>query len=187
MSDNHQFRITESISNDLIQAAFSRTDLFNLRINELREIDGKVLERMKTDRFSIMSFKKVHVFYITDTRESVVNGSSLKVDTRLLEKDHWKKYEPANSLHDTHYVAHHWKRRRKDDNNENIRCFSIFFSTQYPRLSGWRFLAYFSVVILLGWTGSMLSFDTKSVLDESLIKLATVYYSYAKSFNKNRR
>ena len=116
------------------------------------------------------------MYSTSQTPESVVNGSSLKVDTRLLEKDHWKKYEPANSLHDTHYVAHHWKRRRKDDNNENIRCFSIFFSTQYPRLSGWRFLAYFSVVILLGWTGSMLSFDTKSVLDESLIKLATVYY-----------
>lgn len=174
VTDRSQFRITESISNDLIQAAFSRTDLFDLRINELREIDGKVLERMKTDNFSIMSFKKVHVFYITDTRESVVNGSSLKVDSRLLEKGHWIKYEPANSLHGTHYVAHHWKRRRKEEDKENIRSFSVFFSTQYPRLSLWRLLAYISVVILLGWSGSMLSFDTKTVLEECPAKLVII-------------
>ena len=174
IADNNQFRITESISNDLIQAAFSRVDLFDLRINELREIDGKVLEKMKSDGFSIMSFNKVHVFYITDTRETVVNGSSLKVDSRLLEKGHWEKYEPANSLHDTHYVAHHWKRRRKEDVNENISSFSVFFSSQYPRLSRWRLMAYISFVILLGWMGSMLSFDMNAVPHECPIKVAII-------------
>lgn len=174
IADNNQFRITESISNDLIQAAFSRVDLFDLRINELREIEGKVLEKMKSEGFSIMSFNKVHVFYITDTRETVVNGSSLKVDSRLLEKGHWEKYEPANSLHDTHYVAHHWKRRRKEDGDENIRSFSVFFSSQYPRLSRWRLMAYISFVILLGWIGSMLSIDMNVVPHECPIKLAII-------------
>lgn len=163
VEDNDQFRISESISNDLLQAAFSRTDLFDIRINEIREIDGKVLERMKTDGFSIMSFNKVHVFYITDTRESVINASSLKVDSRLLEKGHWEKYEPSNSLHNVHYVAHHWKRRRKEDDKGDIRSFSVFFSTQYPHLSKWRLLAYTSFVILLGWMGSMLSIDLNSI------------------------
>lgn len=163
VANNDQFRISESISNDLLQAAFSRTDLFDIRINEIREIDGKVLERMKTDGFSIMSFNKVHVFYITDTRESVINGSSLKVDSRLLEKGHWEKYEPSNSLHNVHYVAHHWKRRRKEDDKGDIRSFSVFFSTQYPHLSKWRLLAYTSFVILLGWMGSMLSIDLNSI------------------------
>ena len=173
VADKKQFRITESISNDLVQAAFSRTDLFDLRINELREIDGKVLERMKTDGFTIMAFDKVHVFYITETRETVVNGSSLKVDSRLLEKGHWEKYEPKNTLHNTHYVAHHWKRRRKDE-EENIRSFSVFFSTQYPCLSWWRLFAYLSVVILLGWIGSMLSFDISDNTCEFRIKSVMV-------------
>lgn len=163
VANKDQFRISESISNDLLQTAFSRTDLFDIRINEIREIDGKVLERMKTDGFSIMSFNKVHVFYITDTRESVINGSSLKVDSRLLEKGHWEKYEPSNSLHNVHYVAHHWKRRRKEDDKGDIRSFSVFFSTQYPHLSKWRLLAYTSFVILLGWMGSMLSIDLNSI------------------------
>lgn len=170
VANNDQFRISESISNDLLQAAFSRTDLFDIRINEIREIDGKVLERMKTDGFSIMSFNKVHVFYITDTRESVVNGSSLKVDSRLLEKGHWEKYEPLNSLHNVHYVAHHWKRRKKDDEKDNIRSFSVFFSTQYPHLSKWRLLAYTSFVILLGWMGSMLSLDLNFIPYDGLSK-----------------
>lgn len=156
VAHNDQFRISESLSNDLIQAAFSRTDLFDLRINELREIDGKVLERMKTDDYSKMSFHKVHVFYITDTRETVLNSSSLKEDSRLLEKGLWLKYEPANSLYDTHYVAHHWK--KNSDKDKDVDSFSVFFSTQYPKISIGRLAVYIFVIIFLGWSGSMLSF-----------------------------
>lgn len=113
VDDNSKFAITEHVSNDLLQAAFSQTDLFDLRFNEKREIDGKVLEKMKEDKFEPMVFDKVHVFYIADTREDVENGSSLKIDSRLLEKKHWLTYEPQNKLHNTHYIAHHWRKRRK--------------------------------------------------------------------------
>lgn len=108
--------ITEHVSNDLLQAAFSQTDLFDLRFNEKREIDGKILEKMKSDGFKPLNFDKVHVFYIADTREDVENESSLKIDSRLLEKLHWESYEPENKLRNTHYVAHHWRKRRKMEN-----------------------------------------------------------------------
>ena len=157
---NSEFAITEHVSNDLLQAAFSQTDLFDFRFNEKREIDGKVLEKMKTDKFEPLSFDKVHVFYIADTREDVENESSLKIDSRLLEKMHWLSYEPENKLRNTHYVAHHWRKRRKNAESP-FNDASVFFSTKYPNLDLWRLISYFSVVVLLGWIGSMLSFDWK--------------------------
>lgn len=156
VKDEKQFVITEHISNDLIQAAFSMTDLFDLRFNETREIDGKILEKMRTDEYLQMVFGKIHVFYIADTREDVINGSSIKIDSRLLEENHWCNYEPDNSLKHTHYIAHHWKKAEKE--KQPIRNASIFFSTKYPKIDKWRLFAYFGVIVFLGWLGSMLSF-----------------------------
>lgn len=158
IEENREFVITEHVSNDLLQAAFSQTDLFDLRFNEKREIDGKVQEKMKTDGFESMLFDKVHVFYIADTREDVENESALKIDSRLLEKQHWIPYEPENKLHNTHYVAHHWRKRRKEE-QEPFADASVFFSTKYPNIDLWRLVSYFSVAILLGWIGSMLTLE----------------------------
>lgn len=157
VENNEELAITEHVSNDLLQAAFSQTDLFDLRFNEKREIDGKILEKMKSDGFKPLNFDKVHVFYIADTREDVENESSLKIDSRLLEKLHWESYEPENKLRNTHYVAHHWRKRRKNEEPPFAEA-SVFFSTKYPNIDLWRLASYFSVVILLGWVGSMLSF-----------------------------
>lgn len=162
VEEKEKFAITEHISNDLIQAAFSRTDLFDIRINEKREIDGKILERMKTDEYKQLLFDKVHVFYIADTREDVENESSLKIDSRLLEKNHWLTYEPKNDLRNTHFVAHHWRKRRKED-KDLISDASVFFSTKYPSLDGWRLTSYFAAVVILGWLGSMLSFKFSEI------------------------
>lgn len=157
VENNEELAITEHVSNDLLQAAFSQTDLFDFRFNEKREIDGKILEKMKSDGFQPLNFDKVHVFYIADTREDVENESSLKIDSRLLEKLHWESYEPENKLRKTHYVAHHWRKRRKNEEPPFAEA-SVFFSTKYPNIDLWRLASYFSVVILLGWAGSMLSF-----------------------------
>ena len=159
VENNSKFVITEHVSNDLLQAAFSQTDLFDLRFNEKREIDGKVLEKMKTEKFEPMQFNKIHVFYIADTRENVENGSSLKIDSRLLEKEHWLNYEPENKLHNTNYVAHHWRKKE----SKSFSDASVFFITKYPNIDIWRLMSYFSVIIILGWMGSMLSFTINDI------------------------
>lgn len=163
VEENDKFAITEHISNDLIQAAFSLTDLFDIRINEKRELDGKILERMKTDGYQQLLFDKVHIFYIADTREDVENESSLKIDSRLLEKNHWLSYEPINSLHNTHFVAHHWRKRRKDKKRPFTDA-SVFFSTKYPNVDFLRLFSYFAVVVIFGWIGSMLSFKFNEII-----------------------
>ena len=166
VENNEELAITEHVSNDLLQAAFSQTDLFDFRFNEKREIDGKILEKMDSDKFSPLTFDKVHVFYIADTREDVENESSLKIDSRLLEKMHWNSYEPENKLRHTHYIAHHWRKRCKDGEPPFAEA-SVFFSTKSPNIDMWRLASYFSVVILLGWLGSMLSFHIGELFGEN--------------------
>lgn len=145
---------TEILSNDLLQAAFSRMDLFDIRLNERREIPSKVEEKMKKDNFKLCSFKKLHFFYIVDTHESIKNGIDIRKDSRLLENDQWIEYEPQSNIEGINYIAHHWK--KKED--KVFSHFSLFFTSIYPKLSLVRLLAYFSIIVLLGWCGSMLSF-----------------------------
>lgn len=157
---------TEILSNDLLQAAFSRMDLFDIRLNEKREIPSKVEEKMKKEQFDLCSFDKLHFFYIVDTHETIDNGIDIRKDSRLLENEQWFDYEPHSNIANVNYIAHHWKKKREED--KPISHFSLFFSTIYPRLSVVRLAAYFSIVIILGWIGSMLSFSFHELFGNSV-------------------
>lgn len=171
LKDKSQYVKSEHITNDLLQAAFSMTDLYDVRVNETRVLDSKVKETMKLAQLEMCKFDKVHMFYMVDTRETVHNGSSLKQDTRILESDQWKNYQPETSLYNTTFVAYHWKKRRKMDSidaekfdDKPISSFSVFFSSIYPRLYWGRMLAYVAVAILLSWAGSMLCFGSDDII-----------------------
>ena len=164
LAKGSKFIRTEHISNDLLQAAFSSTDLIDVRINESRVLDTKIRERMEQKEFEPFEFDKIHLFYMVDTRENVDNGSSLKQDTRIVEQEQWGGYLPKTSLHNTTFVAYHWKKRRKykdevkEIKEDPIRTFNVFFSTIYPKTNFKRLAAYIFVVVFLGFMGSMLSF-----------------------------
>lgn len=167
IADNNQFVRTEHISNDLLQAAFSKTDLFDIRVNETRVLNSKVKETMNREGFHLCKFSKVHLFFMADSRETICNGSSLKQDTRMLESAQWDGYMPHTDLHGTSFIAYHWKRRLKknseaEESDLPIETFSVYFSTIYPKVHFWRLVSYLIVVILIGWLGSMLSFDVAS-------------------------
>ena len=161
---------TEQISNDLLQAAFSSTDLFDIRINESRVLNTKIKEQMELKLYKPFEFDKLHLFYMVDTRENVDNGSSLKQDTRIVEEEQWGEYLPKSSLRNSTFVAYHWKKRRKNidetekKKEEPIKSFNVFFSTIYPKTNFKRLTVYIFVVVILGFLGSMLSFHMKQVI-----------------------
>jgi hypothetical protein len=172
--------LRRNLSNDLFQSAFSSSDMFDIRINEKRELHKKVIEKMKTDGYVPCVFDKIHFFYIVDYSENVVNGSSLKIDSRQLEQDHWKQYMPMSIQTNPIYIAHHWKRRVKENefesnrsnndeskvqsNPESKTCkkekpltsFSLFFSTTYPDIDYVRVLVYLTVILILNISGGIL-------------------------------
>lgn len=146
------------VSNNLLQAAFSMTDIYDLRINESREIDVKVKEEMIDQRHYVQCvFNKVHVFYMAEAKEHIDNRSTISLDSRILETNLWEKYEPKSNVNNIVYIANHWKKRKKDG-EESIKKFSLFFSTIYPKIYLFRLLVYCATVILFGWMGSMLCF-----------------------------
>lgn len=155
-----------SVTNDIFQSAFSKSDLFDIRINERRQTPAKVIETIEKDGFKRCKFSKIHIFYMADVHETIVNQSSLNCDSRILEMNQWHDYEPSSELANTVYIAHHWHRKRKcklvTEKNTNklespINSFNLFFNTVYPSANFIRIFVYMFVAILLGAIGSWLS------------------------------
>lgn len=167
---------SEHISNDFLQDAFSELDLFDFRLNEQRDVHTEAVDKMKGDGFSFLEFTMVHLFFMAETKETVQNGSALKSDSRLLEKELWHHYIP-NGAKDTHYIAHHWKKRKTKtkevdgkevEYQEPFKDYRIFFTSLYPKTNWIRLFVYLSVMVILSWAGSMLSFSVMGVLNVSI-------------------
>lgn len=188
---------SEHISNDFLQAAFSRIDLFDVRINERRNLNLEVKDALSDDSYKIFKFDKIHLYFMAESKEKIENGSSIKIDSRLLECDLWKNYLPKG-CHRCNYIAHHWKKRIEDDKNTvkvdldvnkldeegksvpasveikkevSYKAFDdyhIFFTSVYPNLSLIRIVIYLCVAVLLSWCGSMLSFSISQQIGISI-------------------
>lgn len=188
---------SEHISNDFLQAAFSRIDLFDVRINERRNLNLEVKDALSADSYKIFKFDKIHLYFMAESKEKIENGSSIKIDSRLLECDLWRNYLPKG-CHRCNYIAHHWKKRIEDDKNtikveldvnkpneegksvpaivelnKDVKYkpfddYHIFFTSVYPNLSLIRIFIYLCVVVLLSWCGSMLSFSVSEQIGVSI-------------------
>lgn len=130
VEDKKEVVKTEHLSNDLLQAAFSKTDMFDIRINEKREIPAKVEERSHRDGYIICLFSKVHLFYIVDAHESISNGGQL--NSRLLEENQWSSYEPNCNVKGVNYIAYHWKGKesiiKKEEKDDKIPLTNFIYS-----------------------------------------------------------
>ena len=171
LKKSEQFAIRRSLSNDLVQAAFSKLDLHDLRVNENRNLDKKVREKMIVDDYSLSYFSKIHIFYIANYKVSVENASIAKDDCRIIESNIWKNYEPSRTENAV-YVAHHWKLKEME-NNKRLEKLELFFTAKYPRIQFFTLIAYLFVIILLGAVGSWLSSDLK--FDNKLFSNYKIY------------
>lgn len=185
---------SEYISNDLLQAAFSKMDMFDIRINETRDLNSEVIDDIKSKNFKIFKLDTVHLFFMAQSNEKIENGSSLKSDSRLLESFLWSDYLPGKAPRHC-YIAHHWKKREKKTNMKIIKAeiiskisyepfldYRIFFTSVYPKIQWGRLFTYIFVVVLFGWCGSMLTINTSLINDSSnsslieLIKISIVLF-----------
>ena len=154
IKDNKQFVDKRHISNDLIQAAFSNLDLYDLRINELRNLDKKIREEIRANQYTLSRFSKIHTFFIANTKVSVETSSDVKSDSRIIEPSIWNSYEPLK-INDKLFIAHHWK--MKPDGVSGLKSMNLFFTAKYPRIQTATLAAYFSIIVILGAVGSWLS------------------------------
>lgn len=187
LNDVHAFSIQRNVSNDWFQSAFSSSYMFDFRLNDVRELDKKVSEKLKHDHYDMAKLNKVHFFYMADADEVVENGSSMKLDSRLLEKQRWHSYFGNNVQLNRENLAHHWKKCilktvRKDDEgkqvDEYVRTpfddFSLYFKVVYSHYKYRRVLIYSTIVFILGFlASSAVSFF------QSLWNLITDKYAWA--------
>lgn len=168
------FAKKKKVSNDWLQSAFSSSYLFDIRLNDVRELSKKKKELVEFKGFKLPKFSKVHFFYMADSEESVENGSSIKLDKRLLENERWHSYLGDKIEFVSENVAHHWKRKEEfklglekvnTQNLQNtnlqfkpsiqpVKNFTLFFKTEFSDCQKMRLLIYILIVVLLGTIAS---------------------------------
>lgn len=164
------FSIKKQVSNDWLQSAFSSSCLFDVRVNDMRELSKKKRELVEMYGCNLPEFSKIHFFYMADSDESIISDSSLAKDSRLLEKDKWNPYLGDNLVFVSDNIAHHWKKVegkhlgfRPSGAVENgrlnltiypsilqVNSFSLFFKTTFSELDRDRIILYVSIIVLLG-------------------------------------
>lgn len=184
------FAKKKKVSNDWLQSAFSSTYMFDIRLNDVRELSKKKKELVEFNGFKLPNFSKVHFFYMADSEESVENGSSIKLDKRLLENDRWHSYLGDKIEFVSENIAHHWKCKKEiklgipkvDTTNpynpkfnflpdyRSITNFTLFFKTEFSDCQIKRLILYVIIVMLLGFIAS--AFVT---LIDSLLSCLCVY------------
>lgn len=149
----------EHIANNVLQAAFSRMELYDCRFNDIRDTDEKIYQQL-TDKerldCSLVKMRKVHFFFMTDAKDHISNGNMARMDTRMLEIDKWKKYIGDEVGHA--YVAYHWKKSAESDpKKENLSSFEVFFRDTCDNANIILIFSYIALALALGMSGSLLS------------------------------
>lgn len=168
------FAKKKKVSNDWLQSAFSSTYLFDIRLNDVRELSKKKKELVEFKGFKLPEFSKVHFFYMADSEECVENGSSIKLDKRLLESERWHTYLGDKIEFVSENIAHHWKQKKEvrlgvekvntedpketklqiKPTNSQIMNFTLFFKTEFSDCQRMRLFLYLLIVVLLGTIAS---------------------------------
>jgi hypothetical protein len=198
MHDFKCFALKKEISNDWLQAAFSSSYMFDIRVNDVRELSKKKKEFVEFEGFRLPVFSKIHFFYMADSEETVENGSSLKLDSRLLENSRWHSYLGNGLEFTSTNIAHHWKKsskmilRPKNINlndsqgkigfelyRPEIMDFSLFFKTEFSEPRRKRIMLYLFIIILLGIISSSIVSVTEYFTHKVLAWISIIFVSFA--------
>lgn len=183
----NSFATKKEVSNDWLQSVFSSTYMFDIRINDVRELSKKKKELEEFRGFHLPEFKKIHFFYMSDSEETVENGSSIKLDSRLLEKERWHSYLGKNIEFTSSNIAHHWKKASKEtlrlknitSEGENAQVgfenytplfknFTLFFKTEFSELKNKRIAFYLFIILALGVVASAIVSIGNFLISKSL-------------------
>lgn len=148
----------EHIANNVLQAAFSRMELYDCRFNDIRDTDDKVYQELISKaQYVLLKMRKVHFFFMTDAKDYIANGNMERMDTRMLETEKWKDYLDEDPKHA--YVAYHWKKKAEKEGS-NLTCFDsfeVFFRDTCNNANSMLIAAYILLALALGTSGSLIS------------------------------
>ena len=152
-NEKHYYRIrlknsyVDSIShiytppNSVLESAFSQTELVDFRLNEKRNLNSSLLERIRLE--GEVSFNKTHLFLMREASDDYVHSHKPPNGSRQLEVDLWKGYMGDDSSFDK-IIAYHWK----ETNIHN--SLSAFVKFRYIRCNPLTIATFIVIIIILG-------------------------------------
>lgn len=156
----------EPISNDFIQSAFSRTEMMDLRINEIREMDKKVFEDITEGR-NFLNFTKFHFFFVGSSEDERIEGNTSYKDCRLIDSNRWNAYMNGYTNSNKKCIAYHWKKTPDAGFDSFTRC-NVFLRTIYSSLSKRKLAKYCGVILLLNFLACVI-FEFLKCICKSII------------------
>lgn len=173
-----EFYYEEKVSNDVFQSAFSKAELVDIRVNEIREFGKDVIDDLRKDKFFVV-FSKFHFFFLGSSENEQVTGNVNFHDCRLLDTDKWVNYESAIKYGKKKYLAYHWSNKKQD--KASFRTCNIFLRTIYTSLNIKKSIKYCIIVIMLGFLGSILCNLFQNIIDNTSNSNNTMPNNYARN------
>jgi hypothetical protein len=132
--------------NSVLESAFSQTELVDFRINEKRNLNSSLLERIRSE--GEVSFNKTHLFLMREASDDYVYSHKPPYGSRQLEVDLWKSYIGDAYSFDK-IIAYHWK-----ETNAHL-SFSAFVKFRYTRCSPLTIATFIIIIIILGFLSGL--------------------------------
>ena len=97
--------------NSFFESAFQNTEVIDFRINERRNLDKSILERI--DSCVLPKINKINFFLLRNEKDDYVLSHKPSDNCRGLEKGLWRIYLGDNYMQDD-ILAYHWKEKDTD-------------------------------------------------------------------------
>ena len=142
----------EKMSNNFLQSAFSKVEMLDFSINEIRKMSAKVQEELSAENRIALRFKKIHFHFIGSSDDEQIDGSTHYRDCALLDAERWGNYLSDIDIKNHQCIAYHWC--MKSEEGKTIPGYNIFFRTTFKDLSKGTLIKYLLIMVALGAMGS---------------------------------
>lgn len=178
-------------SNSGLQSQFYKSELFDMRVNEIRDMPNDLLEEITEGNSVPVCFSKIHLFYICSKDDEYTFSHRGHDGARLLEISKWKDYIELDSFNAKNkIIAYHFKEKSKTEIITNdirffgfrirkktiekpkyLNDFNVLFQTKYEKngiLTITKYLIILFIISLLINTVSSVLFE---VYKETIIQV----------------
>lgn len=125
--------VSENLSNDFLQSAFSKTEMTDICINDKRDIDRSDYQDL-SNMGTFFAFSKIHFFFIGSSTEETVSGQTTYKDCRPISYDIWKPYIGEHNPQHRMCIAYHWNLNAQKDGSK-IFLRTIYSSTNFRKIA----------------------------------------------------
>lgn len=153
--EKKHFSTEENLSNDFLQAAFSRVEMVDFHINEYRSMNGGLYSTLEQNDRHFFKFNKVHFYFVGSTETDNIDGTT-PVDQRLHQVENWKNYlTGVNYDKNKSHIAYHWS--KKAIPGANFGKYNLFFKVIYRSKNTILIIKYILFAIAMNVIGGLLA------------------------------